>query len=303
MYSYWKDCSNRNMNQIVDSFFDSEGKESIDPLTKDKLMYQVEDLAGENQSLKIGDSEIEFRAFDYLYEKPILTHAQDELKTDRISLNTGRVIIYKKNNDIFYIINKSGESAKTTLRFLSKQEHNKTVTYQTESIPSDMFFWLIKKLRSNQNKINETEDLQITRVLGYRGSGYDDSKQAKINGSGNDVINLISTLTFFLESRELSSLTVRMTQDSNTYEIVFNTNGTIDVNLKNYTGDYVLEDDRIKDPKVILQTMLSVVPLVLQQYRNDSEKKIWTEGVRKNFFQELVNSITKQVTELNTNSD
>lgn len=303
MYSKWQDSSNRNINEIIDSVLSYEGKESYDPLTKEKLDYQIEDLAGENQSLEIGASTIEFRAFDYFYERPILTHAQDELKTDRIAANTGRVIIYSEDNKIFYIINKSGESAKTALRFLSNQEHNKTVTYKTEDIPSDMFFWLIKKLRSNQNMLAENEDLKITRILGYRGSGYGDPKQAKINGSGNDVINLISTLTFLLESKKLSSLTTRMEQSKNTYEIVFNTNGTVDVDLKNYTGDYLLEDERIRDPKVILQTMLSILPLVMEKYKEDSEEKKWTKEVRVSFSDELVNYITEEVKKLNTKLD
>lgn len=303
MYSKWQDSSKRNINQIIESVLDYEGKESYDPLTKEKLEYQIEDLAGENQYLQIDNSNIEFRAFDYFYERPILTHAQDELKTDRIAANTGRVIIYSKNNKIYYIINKSGESAKTALRFLSSQEHNKTVTYETEDIPSDMFFWLIKRLRLNQSVLNESKGLEITRILGYRGSGYGDPKQAKINGSGNDVINLISTLTFLLESKELSSLTARMSQDKNTYEIVFNTNGTVDVDLKNYTGDYLLEDERIREPKVILQTMLCVVPLVLQKYKKDSAKEVWTKKVRVDFSDELISFITEEVKNLNTKLD
>ena len=162
-----------------------------------------------------------------------------------------------------------------------------------------MFFWLIKRLRNNENLLIENRDLKITRILGYRGSGYGDPKQAKINGSGNDVINLISTLTFLLESKILSSLTARMEQGKNTFEIVFNTNGTVDVDLKKYTGDYLIEDERIKEPKVILQTMLSILPLVLKQYNEDSENKKWTKDVRVSFSNELVSFITEEVKKLN----
>ncbi|CCF28422.1 Putative uncharacterized protein [Leuconostoc citreum LBAE E16] len=294
MYSKWNDASNRSMDEILISIFNKEGKSYTDPLTNTKLEYDITPYSDDNLELVVNNSKFQYRALEYYYEQPRKGYETQIMKNDRIVSHSGMIIIYSDGIVTQYIINKSTPQAKTTLRFLTEsRDSNKTVNHVKYEIESDSFFWLINRVRQSNRVIDTDKNFEVSRILGYAGSG--EEKEATISGSGNGVINLVSTLTFLLESPNLKMIKVRVTMDSNVYEIMLNTNGMVDVDVNQYTGDHILEMAKDRDPKIILESMLSIIPALLDGYENDVSADFWNSTIRKEFSTNLVTTITEKV--------
>lgn len=294
MYSKWNDASGRSMDEILNSIFNKKGKAYIDPFNNSELEYDITSTSEDNLELTINSSNFQYRALQYYYEQPRKGYETQIMKNDRIVSHSGMIIVYSDGIVTQYIINKSTAQAKTTLRFLTEnRENNKTVNHVKYEIASDSFFWLINKVRQNNKVIDSDKNCEVSRILGYAGSG--EEKEATISGSGNGVINLVSTLTFLLESPNLKMIKVRVNMDSNVYEIMLNTNGMVDVDVNKYTGDYLLEAGKDRDPKIILESMLSIIPTLLDSYDNDILGKVWNSDIRKEFSTNLVETINEKV--------
>lgn len=294
MYSKWNDASGRSIDEIIDSIISDDGKKYIDPFTQEDLAYEINFFSDENLELTVNGITFSYRAFQYYYEQPRKGYEKQPMKNDRVVNHSGNIIIYSDGTATQYIIDKSTSQAKTTLRFLTNnRESQKTVVPVEYDISSDVFFWLINRVRQNNRVIDSDKNFEINRILGYAGSG--EEKEATISGSGNGVINLISTLTFLLESPNLKMLKARVSMGKNVYETMLNTNGMIDVDVNKYTGDYLLEDSQDRDPKIILETMLGVIPTLLDSYANDISADTWNAEIRKTFSTNLVETINEQV--------
>src|SRR5690606_15055950 len=114
------------------------------------------------------------------------------------------------------------------LRVINNSDRNKIIEAQSFNFTEDFFIWLISRFMEGNKIIVEEDSLSISRIIGFKGEGS--QKQAILSGSGNEVMNLISSLSFLIEMDVMTEIEVRIIRGSETYEVRFySKNSQIDV--------------------------------------------------------------------------
>ncbi|KOR83478.1 hypothetical protein AM233_04640 [Bacillus sp. FJAT-22058] len=69
--------------------------------------------------------------------------------------------------------------------------------------------------------------LLLQKIIGFKGSTND--RLAEVKGTGNKIMNLLSTLAFLFENEQVSFIKPRIEYEKETAEISLDLNGTIDI--------------------------------------------------------------------------
>ena len=142
--------------------------------------------------------------------------------------------------------------------------------------------------------IDEEESIVISRIIGFKGEGS--QKQAVLSGSGNEVMNLLSSLSFLIEMDVMTEIEVRIEHESETFEFrFFSKNSQIDVLLDNYSGQYMMEINEIKNPKILLSSFIDIIPSIINGYSEDIQNKEWTKDSKRKFILGLVDSVKEKL--------
>ncbi|WP_145453620.1 hypothetical protein [Staphylococcus hominis] len=101
----------------------------------------------------------------------------------------------------------------------------------------DFYLWLFYMVINN---VNTDEDVTIDSIEAYRGNKYIDSL-TNVSGSGTQVMNLLSTLTFLFEIEEINKVKLKLGYQSHIFSVEFidsiNSNN-IRISTSDYEGDY-----------------------------------------------------------------
>lgn len=68
--------------------------------------------------------------------------------------------------------------------------------------------------------------------------GSTNDRLAEVKGTGNKIMNLLSTLAFLFENEKVSYIQPRVEYENDTIEFSMDLSGTIDIDLESYVGDY-----------------------------------------------------------------
>nr|WP_143861244.1 hypothetical protein [Nosocomiicoccus ampullae] len=135
--------------------------------------------------------------------------------------------------------------------------------------------------------------------MGFKGNSQD--KVSKLTADGNTVMNLISSLTFLLESDSMEFIKIKISTD-NHRSIVFklNTNGSVNIVIDDYRGQYKKEDIKreILISKVTLLIYLEIIPALNKWYSEDKENKLWNKQEYNKFLDELSKDIKEKIDNL-----
>ncbi len=112
----------------------------------------------------------------------------------------------------------------------------------TLELSGDLFVWLISKVYGKENTISseneELSDLIIDSIKGFKGDTED--LLAKVSMSGESVMNIISALSFLIESRNLNQITIALSYRNHlNIEISLNNKNTIGFDEDKYLGELV----------------------------------------------------------------
>ncbi|WP_242439341.1 hypothetical protein [Staphylococcus delphini] len=175
-----------------------------------------------------------------------------------------------------------GATALSILRKINNSDKHKIIEAKSFEFDSDVFLWLISKFK-NDNKIDELEELVLKRVTGFK-------------GSGNDVMNLFSTLSFIIEMESLKEILVQFQHSRNIYEIrFFESNSQIDVKIENYVGDYILLSEEIRYAVILMHCFIEVIPTVINAYQTDIENKDWGDDKKNDFSNQILKAVKHNI--------
>lgn len=225
----------------------NEGGISYSNLLKEKAFEQ-------NQTVAIDNRVFTYNVIEFSMNS--ITPGTTPIEA-RTQLIRGLIILYSDGNRIHYIINRNYDALKLLRKLLGYTGRNEII--ENKPLFSDDFFmWFVKIVSNKENEFSFTDSRQnelaliINSIIGVRGETRDENR---LSAQGDTVLNLISTLSFILESNLLKQIVLRteFTGHEN-IEMRLNDKGVVAVETDSYSGNY--ED--LEDPKMKAQILLLV---------------------------------------------
>ena len=119
------------------------------------------------------------------------------------------LIVYEVNKKINYIIDRNSD-ARIIIRRLMSYTGKGEIEENNIEFKSDEFVWLISKVYNQDNFFEGSNDflgnLYLNNIKGFKGGTED--FLTKISTEGESVMNIISTLSFLIESKNLNQIDI-----------------------------------------------------------------------------------------------
>ncbi|UAK17542.1 hypothetical protein [Sporolactobacillus terrae] len=297
--SRWTDNQGNTMDEIINNMLDFRNwyEYENDPITGEQLNVNIDKKFSENRTMELNGHTMTFNYIEYDFEKVRPGEERNEMRSSRIFSLSGFILVYSDGEKTQYITNRSNNtSTLTILRKLNNYKKKLEITANPLSITDDMFTWMIYKvLNSREESFDDESHLTLDRIIGFKGATTD--KLAEIKGTGNRVMNLLSTLAFLFENESVSYISTRINYDHETIELAMSLSGSIDIDLDSYVGNYLFDSDYERFSKVILETFLEVIPKIIATYYTEKENNDWSVELKNNFFVEIGTTIQETINE------
>ncbi len=161
-----------------------------------------------NPSIQLNGRDIQYNMIKCAYDQ---ISPGDRPIEDRTVRKSVFIIVYHNGISVNYIIDQNSSAQKMLRKLLSYTGKNE-IERNVYSFTNDFFVWLISKVYNSDNIIESNNEnlslLQLESIKGFRGDSED--SQTKVSATGESVMNLISTLSFLLESRRLNQIKLEL---------------------------------------------------------------------------------------------
>ncbi|MBK5244272.1 MAG: hypothetical protein JJE18_04475 [Eubacteriaceae bacterium] len=255
----------------------------------------------ENIEKKYNNKDIIFNYFSYTYD----TIAPDDgqLIEYRTTPHKGFIIAYWNGQNVRYIINQKSY-ALTILRKLLGCTSRNEIVQDNAMITSDLFLWLIYKVYSYENiferddEQKETQNITVKTIRGIKGET--DDLLTKISANGESVMNIISTLSFLLESREFNQICIDISyKGHNHIELTLDVKGTMSISIENYSGSYETGKETKEEvtAHLYLLVYLEIFPFIYQTYLLEKDDDLWDKKTNIEFLKQVANDLSTRVNE------
>lgn len=297
---WYLDDKEKSYESIKETFESKQFNLNADTYPDFKL-----ELITDSQVLHISNFDISYCLYNY----SILTPSYERI--------SNILILFKKGTKIGFIVEKGSYSmALTFLRALcgyTQNEKNVIIPeeYHASFLNGDMFFWIISKIYHDDSDISYTtedgskKNFSLDSLDGLK--GMQKATLNKVSTQGSDVINMLTTLAFLIESERLTEVSLDTTYDihDNIKFIIHNHRKIIslDVDTKSYVGDFSDKDDvklngKINDFKLrallLLVGHLGFIPMLQSLYQLDAGNL----EVKKDLIIEITEDISNRINEL-----
>lgn len=279
----WKDTTNKSFDDI----------RSILNNVNTAILYDrgYSDLESKNfyknsNSIAISGKDIKYNFYEYSVQKKMDADSSDDVRVIKFF-----ILLYEKDSHIYYIIDKNTD-AKPFIRGLMSYSGQREIEQIDSKIDKNMLIWLISRVYTLQNEI-EDEEFIINSVISFRGST--DDQLTSITADGDSITNLLSTLTFILESKTLKYIKVRIDYKTHkNLEIKLAAGGVVSVNTDNYIGPFLGSSDLMA--KVLLVVYLEILPLIRDWYNSNGglESNYYTD-----FYKKLADDVSDKIHNMN----
>lgn len=298
-FSLWKDNTEKSMEEIIGNIlnYPQWHTSEIDEFDGSVLRFVLNRRFTEDRNIHIGETEINFNVIEFEQEKVRPREKNNEIRPTRIQTITGFVIIFTDGVTTKYILNKSYiPQSLTILRKINNYSGQLKISEEKFSIVPDFFFWVVNKVIDSPGaQLGDDQNMGIQLVTGFKGET--DDKLAEIVGSGDRIINLISTLTFLLETENLSRVEMLLMHERETYGIKLGINSYIDIELEKYTGEYIFHPEEIASPHILLKVFLIVIPDLFAVYDQEMENQEWNDDIKRAFLNSIGATIQDRIEE------
>lgn len=257
----WKDNKTSNINEAIslltDEISDDDNGNGIS-----RRNWRIEKCFQENLTASFLKTDVEYNLISFSYDKVSNTGSEENNVPQ-----SGFIVVYTTGIGVNYIINKKSD-AKIVLRKMLSYSGKNELDNTTFNLNSDFFLWLVNRIYYTNNTIDVNEDeLCINAIKAFQGDTED--SQTKLSASGESVINVISALSFFLESRQLNKVSIELSYGSHTKIDVSIRRDVLDVDLLSYIGDFDNDEPDEMKAKLNLLVFLEIIPLLIQEYQTD----------------------------------
>ena len=286
----WKDCVTQEIETAIKLLIDKvENDDRSSGISRENWI--ISKVFEENKNVKLFANDITYNVIRFSYDK-ITSYVLDV----NVIPQSGIIIVYDINNTLNYIIDKNSD-AKQVLRKLLSYTGRNEIDNNGFRFESDFFLWLINRVYYTNNTIEFVKEMgfemELESIKGF--SGDTEDSQTKVSASGESVMNIISTLSFFLESRKLKQIKLDLKYKTHERIELILKNGTLEVDFKSYLGSYDDDQSYEKMAKLYLMAYIEIVPILIQEYRTDIENDLWNKGCYVKFMNNVSDTLKEKI--------
>lgn len=297
----WTDNQTKDLDTAIsllcDEVLDEDGPSAI--LWQNWNLHKCFD---NNKETKLNGLDISYNMVRATYNQISMRKGPVEERTQEKSFY---VIVYRIKSNVNYIIDQNTNAQKALRKLLSYTGKNEI---EKSTFPfHDLFFiWLISKVYRDDNVIeatsDNTHDLQLEAIKSVRGDS--DDLQNKVTATGESVMNLISTLSFLLESKKLKQIKIDLKYYQHENINLTLIKDGVSIDLSSYQGIYEKKEEDEKIALLYLLVYLEILPTLDQQYHDEIENQLWNGEEYKKFINDIANEISRKINDkLNNLSD
>lgn len=288
----WLDTVCNNINVAIDSLIDDVvSDERTSNITWDN--WQLEKAFDTNQTMLLNNRNVEYNYIKYSYDQKTTGNVSEE---DQVIKREGFIIAYATGSSINYIIDQNSSALKLLRRLLSYTGKNE-IERNSLDLSNDFFIWLIYRVYNSNSNIETAPDdksLNLDAIKGFKGDTED--MQTKVSASGETVMNIISTLSFLLESSKLNQVKLDLIYTGHLNISLILQKATVSALLDDYSGTFEQEvNQEQKIAKLYLTVYLEIIPLLFQEYNIDIANDLWNNDVYIEFMNNVGETLTEKI--------
>ncbi len=288
----WKDKTTNDLEQTIKSLVDE-----VKPDEKSSIVWGDWDIHkkfDKNKEIKLGGQTIKYNYISYSYSQ----YYTKELKDQSKIFKSGFIIVYSNGETIYYIVDQNSYAQKLLRKLLSYNGKSE-IEKSTYSFGTDFFIWLIYRVYNSNYNIEISPDdkkLKLDAIKGFKGDT--DDLQTKVTATGESVMNIISTLSFLLESNNLNQVKVDLNYSKHSNITLTLQKDTVCIDPNSYCG--IFETDETSEEtisKLYLMVYLEILAQLRQEYYNDIDNEDWNTNVHSNFLQQVGKKLSEKIDE------
>lgn len=254
----------------------------------------------QDQILDLSGSEIRYNLFDYSIASTTGKRIHNQL------------IVFDQNDQIGFIVDKSKIGLHFIRALLGYDSSQKGVVIPAKRDDSffdgRLFFWIISRIYYDESQIDfdsddknsSLEDASISFSSLDAVKGKTVASLNTVSTEGSDVIKMLTTLSFLLESDRLTEVSLAMTYKKHRNLKVELRSGSdlvgVGVDLYSYDGPY--REEKIDDPvlrcELLLLTHLDLLPTIQILFKNDSAD----EDIKRDLAVDIVANMKRRLNKL-----
>ncbi len=137
-------------------------------------------------------------------------------------------------------------------------------------------------------------DISIDAVRGFKGNTED--LRTKVSASGETVMNIISSLSFLVESQRLNQITLDIAyREHANIEVSLSNRSTVATSIDRYIGELSKNNSYETLATVLLLLYNEILPIIIQNYQIAVEATQWGQGKCVDFLQQVANDLSEKV--------
>lgn len=296
----WVDNNFKNINEAIEQICDNTKFSKKEFINWKECNFQK--VFEKNKKIILNGNNIEYNYIQGSY-------IENSRNTDSIRMNLKIVVYSNSDSDsIFYIINRNSDALFILRKILEYSSRN-VVKSKMPEITDDFLFWLLNKIYGVNEPIetfsSDLKTLYLESIKHFSGDSQD--LQTKVTARGETVMNLVSSLAFFLESQRLRNIKLELSYGRN-YNInlsfINNTSNStrstssIAIDFDNYMGELSSTDKDELYSKLTLIIYLEILPILFLTYEREIESEEWNDEAYKKFLREIGEEINKRIDKL-----
>lgn len=290
----WKDNKTVSLNEAIDLLLDDVPDE-VKSSGNCWKNIKTRKIFSENKNINLNGRNIEYNLVKCSYDQIRVDNAFTD---DRTLHKYANIIVYFTGSTVKYIITLN-TSAKKLLRMLLSYTGKNELIEDNYKLSNDLFFWLISKVYNMENIIESDDDnlsdLRLETIRGFKGDVEDE--QTKVSASGEAVMNIISALSFLLESKRLKQIKLDLQYGKHENLSLILKNESIMLDRKSYQGTFEQDDQDECLAKLYLVVYLEVLPIIEQEYQSNIDNDVWNKRVYIDFMKTVATTISERIDE------
>ena len=285
----WKDTQNYSLNEVIEVLM----RDIPDEITETMLSwrdFETTKAFGENQKIRLNGVDISFNLIKYSFVQVTQNAITDPVNKE------GFIIVYFNGTEVNYIIDQNSNAQKL-LRKLLNYKGQKEIENNMYSFESDFFIWILSRVYIYNNSIESEggnlKTLQLESIKSFKGDTED--SQTKVSATGESVMNIISTLSFLLESNRINQIKLNLEYGSHENIDLIIKKDVVSVDLNSYQGTYENDEKDLLVSKIYLLIYLEILTILKQEHLSDKDNNLWNKQEYLNFMNIVAGDIQDRI--------
>lgn len=252
------------------------------------------DNKASDQTLNLSGSEIRYNLFDYSVSPTTGNRIHNQL------------IVFDQNGQIGFIVDKAKEGLRFIRALLGYDSSQKGLVIPAKRDASffddRLFFWIISRIYYDESQIDfdslEDASLSFNSLDSIKGKTV--ASLNTVSTEGSDVIKMLTTLSFLLESDRLTEVSLVVTyKEHGSLKVELRSGSDIvrvGVDLRSYVGPYRDQEteDSVLRCKLLLLAHLDLLPTIQILFKNDNAD----EDIKRDLAVDIAASMQRRLNRL-----